>query len=348
MPQVVINPQLSFTNHWIGIYSSGSKLVPARTVAQSAPPLASAGSDVIAPNDASTLRSVFEKELTRHPDLALAAFNLGSFLSKNGNPADAEAPLRRALEIDKTNATAAQLLAQVVSTLGRNNEAAALFETATQGNNPEVATEALASLAMLDPAHAEEYYRRALEVSTKNPKRRSTLLNDLAMALEEKKDYLGAEQLFRKALAFDQSELGHDRPTTAATLSNFGSLLETTGRHQEAEQMEREAIQIFERTLGPWSAELATSCTNLADILATKGDTTQALAFYRRAVAIDESVYGRENPEVAADLVNLGTVLKQVGRAAEANTNLRRALAIYEQAFGPQSPQAEQTREALR
>ena len=120
MPQVVINAQLSFTNHWIGIYSTGSKLVPARSLAQSVPPLASAGSDVIAPSDPSTLRSVFEQEFRRQPRFGSGGVQSpGAFLNKNGDAAGAEAPLRRALEIDKTNAEDAQLLGQVLSTLGR-------------------------------------------------------------------------------------------------------------------------------------------------------------------------------------------------------------------------------------
>ncbi|HEY1949896.1 MAG TPA: tetratricopeptide repeat protein [Bryobacteraceae bacterium] len=367
MPQVVVSPQLSFTNHWIGIYAKGSYLVPARSTAVNLPQRVPDHGDLVPPADPSSLRPLFEQVLAEkekeagpnHASVARSASDLGRFIysKSNGNPAEAEEPLRRALAIDEANAAPEapadrQVLAEVLSSLGRNEEAFALLQIAAKGADAKVASQSFASLALLDPAHAEEYYRGALDAQArateKDPKHTAILLNDLALALEEKRDYAGAEPLFRKALAIQQKEIGADSPAAAGTLSNLGSLLETTGRHTEAERMERDAVRIFEQKLGPWSAELATSCANLADILATKGDLAPATSLYQRAVAIDESVYGPDNPEVAGDLVNLGTVLKQAGKQAAGDAALRRALSLYEKAFGPGSPQAVQVRKFLQ
>jgi tetratricopeptide (TPR) repeat protein len=367
MPQAAASPQLSFTNHWIGIYAKGSYLVPGRSVAANAPARTPDNSTFIPPADPSSLRPLFEQVLAEkeqeagpnHASVARSASDLGRFIYGNGsgNPAEAEAPLRRALAIDEATAAPEasadrQVLADVLSSLGRNEEAFALLQVAAKGADAKVASQSFASLAVLDPAHAEEYYRGALDAQArateKDPKHTAILLNDLALALEEKRDYAGAEPLFRKALAIQQREIGADSPSAAGTLSNLGSLLETTGRHAEAERMERDAVRIFEQKLGPWSAELATSYANLADILATKGDLAQATSLYQRSVAIDESVYGPDNPEVAGDLVNLGTVLKQAGKQAAGNAALRRALSLYEKAFGPGSPQAVQVRKFLQ
>jgi tetratricopeptide (TPR) repeat protein len=373
MPQVAVGPQLSFTNHWIGIYAKGSYLVPARSTAANAPPRAPDNPEFVPPADPSSLRPLFEQVLAakekelgpNHAGVARSASDLGRFIygnggpngKPNGNPAEAEAPLRQALAIDEANAAPEasadrQILAEVLSTLGRNEEAFALLQIAAKGPDAKVASQSFASLALLDPAHAEEYYRGALDAqaraSEKDPNHTAILLNDLALALKEKQDYSGAEPLFRKALAIQQKEIGAESPAVAGTLSNLGSLLETAGRHAEAERMERDAVRIFEQKLGPWSAELATSCANLADILATKGDLAQATRLYQRAVAIDESVYGPDNPEVAGDLVNLGTVLKQAGKQAAGDAALRRALSLYEKAFGPGSPQAAQVRKFLQ
>jgi tetratricopeptide (TPR) repeat protein len=359
MPQVTVSPQLSFTNHWIGIYTKGgSSLVPARSVTPDAPPRKPDNPEFVPPADPSSLRPLFEQALAvkesefgpNHPNVGRSASDLGHFLYRNGNAAAAEAPLRRAVTIDEDPADE-QTLAEILSNLGRNEEAFAFLQRASKGSDATVASKSLASLALLDPAHADEYYRGALDAQAraagKDPKHTAILLNDLALALEEKHDYAGAEPLFRRALAIQQKEIGADSPAAAGTLSNLGSLLESTGRHAEAERTERSAIRIFEQKLGPWSAELATSCANLADILATKGDLAQSTSLYQRAVAIDESVYGRDNPDVAGDLVNLGTVLKQAGKTAAGDVALRRALAIYEKAVGPDSPQAVQVRKFL-
>lgn len=363
MPQVLINAQLRFTNHWIGIYSKGSDLVPVRSTVRNSPPLPGSGANLTAPADPISLRPLFEQALAdeekRHgsgdPATARAASDLGLFLNQSGDAARSETPFRRALDIDVNNgdphvAADQQNLARVLAVQGKRQEAFDLFERAATGVDPQIAAQSFASLAILDPAHQEQHYRSALEAQKKvsgDQKETALLLNDLAMAIEQRKDYPAAEALFRQALAIQERLLGAQNPATASTLSNLGSLLESAGKLLEAEQMERRAVRIFERTLGPYSAELATSCTNLADVLWAKRDWTSAANLYKRAIAIDESVYGPENPEVAGDLVNYATLLKESGQETAAVPALRRALAIYEAAFGPKSPQAVQIRRDL-
>ena len=364
MPQVVINAQLRFTNHWIGIYGKGTSLVPVRSTVHNSPPLAPGATTVSAPADPGTLRPLFEQELAYRkqqlgaddPKVARAASDLGLFLSQTGNPSAAEPPLRLALDIDRKNhepriAGDERSLAQVLTVLGKREEAFEYFQRASASSDVGVGAESFASLAILDPAHAEQYYRSALETrknaSAADEKETAVLLNDLAMAMEQRKDYPGAEALFRQALAIQQKLFGAESPATAATLSNMGSLLQSAGRLDEAEQSERRAAGIFERTLGPYSAELATSCSNLADVLWAKREWAAAASLYQRAIAIDESVYGLDNQEVAGDLVNYAALLQESGRKSAAVPLLRRALTIYESALGPDSAPARQTRQQL-
>jgi tetratricopeptide (TPR) repeat protein len=360
MPQVAISAQLSFTNHWIGVYANGNSLVPARTTAGAAPPPRPApDSKLISPADPATLQPLFAQALAEAekdfgPDdlrAGRAASDLGVFLNRTGNAAEAETLLRNAVRIEeaageKASPADEMNLARVLAALDRGKEAFDLFQRAAAGSDPKVRAESFAALASLDPEHAEDYYRRALDAEEKapvrNPRQIATILNNLAMERKQKEDYASAETLLRRALEVQRKEIGPESPAVAATLSNLGSLLETTGRHAEA------AIRIFEKTLGPWSAELATSCANLADILATAGDRVQAASLYGRAIQIDESVYGLEHPEVAGDLVNLGLVLKESGRPLDARPVLQRALAIYEKAFGKNSGQAAQVRNELQ
>jgi tetratricopeptide (TPR) repeat protein len=366
MPQVAISAQLKFTNHWIGIYTrGGGNLVPSRSVAKNAPPLPPGDRKFPAPADPATLRPLFEQALADHekdlgandPQVARSAADLGLFLSKTGDSGAAETELRRALEIDQRNAAPqtaedAENLAEILAGARRSNEAFLLFRQASAGSVPEIAARALANLAILDPGHAEQYYRSAIDAERRaegpDSKRIAILLNNLALAVEQTKDYKSAESLLRQALAIQVKNSGPESPAAASTLSNLGSLLETAGRHTEAERVEREAMRIYEQKLGPWSAELATSCTNLADILWTKGERASAASLYQRALSIDESVYGPGDPEVAGDLVNYGTLLKESGQAGAAEQILRRALSIYEKALGSASPEADRVRQLLQ
>jgi tetratricopeptide (TPR) repeat protein len=364
MPQVKAGAQLHFTNHWIGIYGVGNKLVPSESRTRNVPPVARSGTQIGALDESLSLRNLFEEGLTRRekefgpndPRVASNASALGLFLSKTGHPAEAEVPLRKALEIDRMNKSTAvsadeENLALALDGAGRHEEAFGLFERAAQGPDPRVAARCLSILARLDPDHAEPYYRNALAAAVtaygKNDSKVAVLLNDLALILQARKEYTSAESLFRRALAVQQQTLGADHPAAASTLSNLGTLLQAKGDLAQAEQMERSAVRIFEQKLGPASAELATACTNLADVLWSKKDFSSAAKLYRRAVSIDESVYGPDNPEVAGDLVNLGLVLKESGDLSASTQILRRALTINEKAFGPNSPQALQIKREL-
>jgi tetratricopeptide (TPR) repeat protein len=359
MPQVAVSAQLKFANHWIGIYSAGSApLVPSRSGVKKIGPPTPVDRKVVSPADPSTLRPLFEQAvadvpLADAPQIAQRSFDLGLFLNSIGDAPAAETALRRAYEIARRDdaphlAEDAENLAEILASSGRKAEALPLFQQAGTGTNPKVAALALSNLATLETERAEDHYRGAIEAEKRaenpDPKRIAILLNNLALALEQKKDYQGAESLLRNALTRQSAE----SPAAASTMNNLGSLLETEGRHQQAEIFERRAMRILEQKLGPWNSELATSCTNLADILWTKGDRASAADLYRRALVIDESVYGPENPEVAGDLVNYGTLLKETGQARTADQMLRRALGIFEKALGPASPEAIRVRQILR
>jgi tetratricopeptide (TPR) repeat protein len=348
MPQVTTSAQLRFTNHWIGIYEAGSSLIPARRAVKALRPL-----PAVPPADPSRLRAVFEEALARRKT-ARAASDLGLLLKSIGEPAAAEAPLRKALAIDEANSDAAlaadqENLAAVLAALGRQPEAITLFRLCAAGSG-RVAARCLSSLAIPDPDRAESYYRDAVKAeesaSGAEHPRVAMLLNDLALALRQKNEDAAAEPLLRRALAIEEKALGPESLNAATILVNLGNLLQGAGQIAEAERMERTALRIFEQKQGPEGAQLSNACTNLADVLWTKGDKAGAEQLYRRAVAIDESMYGPDHPQVAANLVNLGMLLKEAAAPA-AEATLRRALAIFVKSRGENSPEAAYVRDVL-
>lgn len=366
MPQVATSPQLSFANHWIGIYAKGFNLIPRPSATKGLPPLrlAAAPGKVSSPADPVSLKPLFEMALAEREkefgrtslQVARSASDLGLFLETLKDPAAAVVPLTKALMIDQVNSDPElpvdqERLAIVLLASGKRQEAYDLFRSASQGPSVSVSARCLIELAALDPANAEAYYRLALQqeekASGKESLRVAIVLNDLGLALRQKDDNRGAEPLFRRALVIQEKALGPNNASVASTLNNLGSLLQSTGQLDEAERVERRALRIFEDKLGPESMELGIACANLADLLWTKRDLSAAATLFRRAVSIDESVYGPEDPEVGMDLTNLGLLLKEKGESAAANVSLQRALVIYERAFGPKSPQALKLREKL-
>lgn len=368
MPQVAASRQLSFTNHWIGIYAKGSSPIPRPSAVKGLLPLRLAvavSGQVSSSADPVTLKPLFEKALVDRekqfgassPEVARSASDLGLFMETLNDPATAVGPLTKALMIDQANSDPElpldqERLAVVLLATGKRQEAYDLFRSAAQSSNAGVSSRCLTELAILDAPNAEAYYRLALQQEEKasgkdNPQVAITL-NDLGLSLRQKGDNSAAEPLFRRALAIQEKALGPNHTAVASTLNNLGSLLQSTGQLDEAERLERRALRIFEEKLGPESMELAITCVNLADLMWTKHDRSTAAILYRRALSIDESVYGPEDPEVANDLTNLGLLLKEMGERAAASASFHRALAIYEKAFGTASPQALKLRKTLK
>jgi tetratricopeptide (TPR) repeat protein len=368
MPQVEASATLRFTNHWIGIYDpKGKKLAPSRRMVKVLQP-ASAGKQgrpqFTIPADPSTLVPVYEKALAERDKesgptdakVARAAANLGMFLMQLGNHTASAGPLRRAIAIDERNSdpsidTDRENLAVALEAEGKRDESFALFRLASLGKDAKVSARSFASLARLDPEHAESYYRSAISAEETalgtEDRRVAVLLHEYALALRARNDDASAEPVLRRALAIQENLAKPDYHLTVGILNTLGNLLEGRRQFDEAEKLERIAMRLSEEKFGPESAELAMTCTNLADVLWNKKELQAAGQLYRRAAAIDASLYGPERPETAADIANLGMLMREVGQTGAADSLLRQALAIYEKTLGPDSAQAKFVRENL-
>jgi tetratricopeptide (TPR) repeat protein len=140
---------------------------------------------------------------------------------------------------------------------------------------------------------------------------RVTSLNNQALSLESKGDFVSAEPLFRSALALAEKALGADHPDTAGSLNNLAALLESKGDYAGAEPLYRRALSIAEKTLGPNHPNTATALDNLAGLLEAEGNYAGAEPLYRRALAIAARTLGPDDPATRAILENLDGLLKK-------------------------------------
>jgi tetratricopeptide (TPR) repeat protein len=162
-------------------------------------------------------------------------------------------------------------------------------------------------------------------------------LNNLAILLQAKGDYVAAEPLYRRALAIAEKALGPEHPSTGASLDNLALLLKAKGQYEAAEPLNRRALAIAEKAQGPEHPETGIRLNNLAGLLQVKGDYDAAEPLYRRALAIAERVQGPEHPDVTNRLYGLGNVLVALGRLNEAEQLLRREIDIVKAHDGPTS-----------
>jgi tetratricopeptide (TPR) repeat protein len=196
----------------------------------------------------------------------------GLFLLELGNPAAAEAPIRRAVSIYERNMdpaidTAREGLGRALEAQGKHDEALALFRRAAAGSDGQVAARSFAKLAELDPERADTYYRNGIaseeKASGADSPRVAILLHDYAQVLRARDRDPEAEPLLWRALAIQQAAKA-DARVTIGILNMLGNLLEGRQQLDEAEKLERTALALSEEKFGPESSQLATTCTNLA------------------------------------------------------------------------------------
>jgi tetratricopeptide (TPR) repeat protein len=166
----------------------------------------------------------------------------------------------------------------------------------------------------------------------------AAVLNNTALSLKYAGDYVGAEPLYRRALAIDERAMGPDHPDVATGLNNLAGLLREKGDYGGAEPLFRQALALREKALGPDHPLTAQSLNNLAGLLREKGDYGGAEPLYRQALAIKEKALGPNDPSLATGLDNLASLLEAKGDYAGAEPLSRRALAIYEEVLGPDHP----------
>ena len=153
------------------------------------------------PADPSTLVSVYEQALAyreresgpNSAAVARASTNLGLFLMQIGNHSAAEAPLRRALNIDIQNSDGAidadrENLAGALAAESKPEEALALLQEAASGKDANVAVRSFASLAQLDPPNTQTRITgtrlpRSRAIRVPKDRRLAVLLHEYALAL---------------------------------------------------------------------------------------------------------------------------------------------------------------------
>ena len=293
--------------------------------------------------------------------IAIAANELGRFLSSAALRAEAEPLLRRALEVleasvgrEHPSITGPLVnLAMSLKATKRFAEAEPLLVRALQidersngSDHPSVAADLVCLAALLQDANrlaeAEPLLRRALKISetsfgSEHPDVADKLKN-LSHLLWATNRLADAETLMRRTLKLDEQNLEPDHPEVGRDLNNLAVLLETTNRLAEAEPFMLRALKIMEASQGSEHPDVATQLNNLAILFQKTGRWAEAESFLRRALKIDEHCFGPDDAAVAVRLNNLAGLLQNGGQLAEAEALVRRALVINERSLGADHP----------
>jgi tetratricopeptide (TPR) repeat protein len=179
-------------------------------------------------------------------------------------------------------------------------------------------TQALATAQLV-----EQYQIRSLEAGS--------LFHKTASYLYDRGRYPEAEELYQRALAIREQQLGASHPDVAYTLNSLANLYSEQGKYAEAEALYKRALAIREQQLGASHPDVTYPLNGLANLYYEQGKYAEAEELYQRALAIREQQLGADHPSVATSLNDLADLYYEQGKYAEAERLYERALAIFEQ-----------------
>ncbi len=293
-----------------------------------------------------------------HEDVAELYNNLALIRIKQGNHAEAEALLRRAIEMARRLSdglseedSAAQLynLAYLVHYRGDFEEAEAMYRESlallrqVHGDRHLHVMYAMQSLADLladtgKLAAADTLLQQVVEQGRTLVGETSIdyafMLNDLGRLRGEQGRFEEGEALVKEALTIVEDAYDGPHPNTATVTESLGLLYYHAEQHERAAEQLREALSIRRQLFEAPHPDLSNNTGNLALVLRHSGDYAQAEALYREALAMDEALYGAEHREVATSLYNIAELRRTLEDYAQADTLHRRALEMRRSLFG--------------
>jgi tetratricopeptide (TPR) repeat protein len=248
-------------------------------------------------------RKIYEQVLDHNPNDPNALNVLGLLGWQTGQFDEAVEHLRRAIEIDNSQAAYFANLGEALRGLGQFDEAIRNYERAIRLQpSAAVAHSQLASLHEQagSPDKAMVGYERALRIETNHPES----LTRLARLHKQRGNLPAAEDLYRRAVQAN--------PGVAPLHFDLANVLQMQGRLGDAIDSYRKAIEM--------RPEYPEAYCNLGNALREQGRFTDALEPLRRAVEL--------GPNMAAPRSNLGAVLQDLGRLDEARQCFERALEL--------------------
>jgi tetratricopeptide (TPR) repeat protein len=189
--------------------------------------------------------------------------------------------------------------------------------------------------AKTDPAEmdsAEQAFRRAFELNQHlaNPSKLETavVLNNLGTIALARRDYPGAETLFRQGYKLLDENRLLGTQTAGSLLTNLALDLQQQTRYTEAKPFYELAFAAFRASDNETSLEFVKLLTNSGELSFELGDFAGAVRKQRRAVALEEALPSIANGHRAYTLNRLALALTRTEALEEARTMFQKALEL--------------------
>ncbi len=170
-----------------------------------------------------------------------------------------------------------------------------------------------------------------------DPLRLASSISNLAQLKYQQKDTGHAEELFRRALELREAALGAEHPSVVSSINNLAALYVARGALDEAEPLLLRAMTATSKRLETAQADLSVNINNLVRLYYKRGEYTRAEPLLLQLLATKRPL-GAEHPDIAAVLVSLAKLRQSMGRPDDAERVWRRVLAVRDRTLAPNDP----------
>ncbi|BDI28609.1 hypothetical protein CCAX7_006600 [Capsulimonas corticalis] len=164
------------------------------------------------------------------------------------------------------------------------------------------------------------------------------LLMETASYLNERAQYVQAEQLYDSTIRILISSVGPEHPDTLSSIAGLAIIYVNQGRYNDAEPLYLQVKEIQERVLGKEHPDTLGSVHNLALLYDNQGRYEEAEPMYLQVTEIWERVLGKEHPDTLSSINNLANLYKNQGRYEEAEPMYLQVKEIRERVLGKEHP----------
>ena len=141
----------------------------------------------------------------------------------------------------------------------------------------------------------------------------SSLINHIALLLQEQGKLCEALPLLEEALVRERAALGNTHQSTLSSISNIGGLLYAQGKLVRAQQMFVETLAGRRAALGDAHPSTLNSASNLGCLLQEQGKLDEARPLLEEVLAGRRAALGVSHLSTLTSMNNLGILLKAQG-----------------------------------
>ncbi|KAH7371032.1 heterokaryon incompatibility protein-domain-containing protein [Pyrenochaeta sp. MPI-SDFR-AT-0127] len=168
--------------------------------------------------------------------------------------------------------------------------------------------------------------------------RKVARLVDMALILEDLKEYEELKESFQEAIKLNERAFGKKHVDMLTSINNLALTYSNRGWWWEAEKMFYQVTETSKRVQGEDHPSTLTSIGNLASTYSNQGRWKEAEELEVQVVETSKRVLGEKHPDTLISMNNLASTFRNQGRWTEAQELFTQVIEAFKSVLGPDHP----------